>query len=112
MYDFYEASVDSINERDFSIVAGFVTADGPRRPEARKYIDYLDSKGIYQEFYNSKLEKAESIGDNTWKVTTTEEYLIIHPNSSSEQNFRTINNVKLVDGKLLVDELIDTKGID
>src|SRR5699024_2138911 len=46
--DYTISSVEAINERDFDIVSDYITKDGPRRDEARDYIDYLDSKDIYE----------------------------------------------------------------
>lgn len=112
MNDYYVASVDAINERDYSYMADYVTSDGPRKKEARDYIDYLDSKDIYEEIHEVELEKVEEIDEETWKVTTTELYTMIYPDRESEVTFRTINQVKVVNGRLQVDEFIDTKEID
>ena len=69
-------SVNAINTRDFSYVEGLMTNDGPRKKEAKDYINHLESKGITQQFINVTVEKVEVMNTNTWKVTTTDEFII------------------------------------
>lgn len=109
--DYTEASVDAINERDFSIVSSYITEDGPRRAEARDYIDYLDSKDIYEEWYGSAIEKVEKTDDTTWTVTVIEEFDIQRPDSSAVKKFRTVLIVKQIDGELYVDKLVETNEL-
>jgi len=111
LIQYTEASVDAINARDFSIVSSFITEDGPRRKEADEYIDYLDSKDIYEEYNGTELEKLEEMDDKTYKATVIEEFKIIRPDSSDVKKFRTVLIMKVVDGELLVDELIETNDI-
>lgn len=110
--EYTEASVEAINERDFSIVSDYITKDGPRREEAEDYIDYLDSKDIYETWIGTELEKVEELGKKEWEVTVKEEFEIIRPDSDDQWQFRTVLIVKEVDGDLLVDELISTDRLD
>src|SRR5690625_146664 len=110
--DYTIASVDAINDRDFDIVSGYITKDGPRREEARDYIDYLDSKDIYETWIDTELESVEELGKNEWKVTVLEEFEIIRPDSSDQWKFRTVLVVKQIDDELLVDELLSTDRLD
>lgn len=112
IFDYTEASVDAINFRDFSLMEDYVTKDGPRWKEAKDYIDYLDSKDIYEEWYGSSIEKIEDSGDKTWKVTMIEEFEIIRPDDWEVKKFRTAVVVKEIDGNFYVDELISTTQID
>jgi len=112
IFDYTEASVDAINYRDFSLVEDYITKDGPRKKEAADYIEYLDSKDIYEEWYGSTVEKIEETGDETWKVTTVEEFEIIRPDDWEVKRFRTVVVVKEIDKDLYVDELISTKEIE
>lgn len=109
--DYTIASVDAINARDFDLVKHYMTESGPRRNEAKDYIDYLDSKDIYEEYYGAKVEKVKEIDDTTWKVTIIEEFDIIKPDTSDIKEFRTVVHVKEVDGQYYVDELIETNEI-
>lgn len=109
--DYTDASVEAINERDFSIVSSYMTEDGPRKKEAREYIDYLDSKDIYEEWYGSDIEKIEEVDENTWTVTVIEEFDIQKPDSSSVKKFRTVLTVKRIDDNYFVDELIETNEL-
>lgn len=109
--DYTQASVDAINYRDFGIVEDYITSDGPRKKEAREYIDYLDSKDIFETWYGSELEKIEKVDDQSWKVTVIEEFEIVKPDTSNNKEFRTTVLVKKVDGEYFVHELISTDEI-
>lgn len=106
-----DASIEAINKRDFSLVSSYITEEGPRRKEAREYIDYLDSKDIYEEWYGSEVEKIEEVDKNTWTVTVIEEFDIQKPDSSAVKKFRTVLTVKRVDGEYYIDELIETNEL-
>lgn len=105
------ASVEAINLRDFSLMEAYLTDDGPRYKEAKDYIDYLDSKDIYEDWYGTNLEKLEKVDDEIYKVTVIEEFNIIKPDSSDIKEFRTVLHVKIIDGSYFVDELIETNEI-
>lgn len=105
------ANIAAINNRDFSDVEPYLTKNGPRNKEADNYIDYLESKDIYENFHNVKLEKTEKIDDTTWKATYIEEIEIIKPDSAETKKFRTVIQLKLIDNEFYIDELISTNGI-
>jgi len=111
IFAYTDASVLAINERDFSIVEPYITKDGPRRKEASDYIEYLDSKDIFETWYGSELEKIEDVEKDKWKVTVIEEFEIIRPDSTDVKKFRTSLYVVRKDDTFLVDELIDTNEI-
>lgn len=112
MMDAYtQASVDAINYREFSFVSDYITKDGPRRKEAEDYIDYVEKKGIYEEWLDSKLENVAEVSDKAWKVTLKETFEIEIDGDTSTKTYRTIVIVKEVDGEYLVDELIETNPI-
>lgn len=106
-----DASVAAINYRDFDLVSDYITKDGPRRDEARDYIDYLDSKDIYESWLGSELENVEEVNDDTWKVTVIEEFEIRRPDSSDVKKFRTKLIIKRIDDELYVNELTETNPI-
>src|SRR5690625_3082135 len=61
LVDYTMASVAAINRRDFSIVEPYITENGPRRKEAKDYIDYLDSKDIYEEYIDSEIVSVKEL---------------------------------------------------
>lgn len=112
MIDYTVASVDAINQRNFGILSSYITEDGPRRKEADEYIDYLESKEIYEEWIDTELENIEEVDDQSWEVTVLETFDIIKPDSTDEKSYRTKVIVKEIDGEYYVDELIETNVIE
>lgn len=108
LVDYTMASVAAINRRDFSIVEPYITENGPRRKEAKDYIDYLDSKDIYEEYIDSEIVSVKELDKNNWEIVLEEEFEIIRPDSSDQWRFETKIIVKEIDGEFLVDELIST----
>jgi len=111
VFDYTSASIEAINYRDFDLVSTYIEKDGPRYKEADDYIDYLDSKDIYEEWYGSELEKVEKEDDDTWKVTVIEEFEIIKPDSSDIKKYRTILIIKQIDNEFYVNKLTETNEI-
>lgn len=109
--DYTDKSVEAINERDFSIVSDYMTKNGPRYDEARNYIDYLESEGVYETWLGTELEKLKELDDNKWEVSVIEEFKIIWPDKTKVDKFRTKLIIKRVDGEFLVDELTETNSI-
>lgn len=112
MIDYTDASVDAINNRDYSFVSDYITSDGPRKQESIDYIDYLDSKDIYEYFYGSELESMEEIESGKWEVTMLESFEIEHPDSSEDKEFRTTAVVVKDGDSFFVDELLETEEVD
>lgn len=111
-FEYYVSqSVYAINARDFSYVEDLMTDDGPRKKEAKDYIVYLESKGITEQFIDVTVEKVEAVSTNTWRVTTTDEFIIYNPDGSKERKYTTVVTVKQVDGDWLVHELVSTVEI-
>ncbi len=112
MIDYTVASVQAINQRNFGHMSSYITEDGPRRKEADEYIDYLESKEIFEEWIDTELESLEEVDDHSWEVTVLETFDIIKPDSTDEKSYRTKVIVKEIDGKYYVDELIETNLIE
>lgn len=111
MYRFNERSVDAINARDFNIIEQYITEDGPRRKEAKDYIDYLDSKNITERLLSTELEKVEDLQNGSYNVTTIEKFEIYRPDATVTKKFRTVTLVKQAGGEFRVYQLISTKEI-
>lgn len=111
MESYTQASVDAINYSDFYYVEDYIVPDSPRWDEAKEYIDYVDSKGITEDWLTTELESVEETGDNTWEVTVNESFTIHNPESSSDKKFRTKIVLKKIDDEYKVYELVETKEI-
>ena len=109
--DYTEASVDAINEHDFSEVSSYIDPTGPRYKEAKEYIDYLYEKDITESWVNSKVEKIEADGDKKWNVTVKETFKLHKPDKDETQTYRTKLVVKESAGSYKVYELIETNPI-
>ncbi|AXF55251.1 zinc ribbon domain-containing protein [Salicibibacter kimchii] len=111
IYEVNEASAESINSQEFSLVEDLMTSDGPRAPEHEDYIDYLAEENITQTHVETSLESVETVSEEEWEVTTIEVYDIHRDDGTETTEFRTISTVKLVDGDLKVDALQSTDEI-
>ncbi|HLQ82706.1 MAG TPA: hypothetical protein VK121_02510 [Pseudogracilibacillus sp.] len=109
--DYTEASVDAINENDFSEVSSYIDSSGPRYKEAKEYIDYLYEKDITETWLDSEVEKIEADGDKKWKVTVKEKFELHKPDKDETQTYRTKMVVKEIGGSYKVYELIETNPI-
>lgn len=112
MNDYNAASVAAINAADYSIVSELVAAGSPREKEQSDYIEYLDSRGITEDHISTVYESSKKIDDTTVEVTTIETFTIHYKDKpSSKKKYRTVNQLKLVDGFWRVHKLVDTKEI-
>lgn len=111
MDEYAQASVDAINYRDFDFVKDYISADGPRWKEAKEYIDYLDSKGITEDWLGTELETVKELDSGQIEVTVIESFTIDKPDSSTDKTYRTKVTLKEVDGEYKVHELIETNEI-
>lgn len=107
--EYTSANIKAINERNFDLMIDYTSKDGPRRKEARDYIDYLESEDVYETWFGSELESVEELDDQTWKITVIEEFEIIWPHKTDIKEFRTKLIIKEIDGTFYVDELTETK---
>ena len=111
MSDYNDASVEAINEGDFSIVSYMVYGDGPRTEEQSDFVDYMYSKGITEEHLTTTVEKVEALDGDYYEVTTIETFIIHGTEKSNEKTYRTVTKVlDYVDG-IYVYELISTTEI-
>ncbi|PZD94469.1 hypothetical protein DNH61_18940 [Paenibacillus sambharensis] len=104
MKDYLNASVEAINNRDFSYVSHLMEPSGPAYKESADYIVYLEKKGITEELLGVKVQKAEEVSDGAYEVTTAEKYMITSKDGTSK-NRKFISKYKVVfsetDGWLL-----------
>lgn len=105
---YMESSIEAINERDYSLVSGYMHPDGKRGPEARDYIEYLDSKGIYEDLVDTELQSIERISDDTVIITSIDVITIHKPDSSETKTFKTRSTFKEFNGEWLCYELLET----
>ncbi len=105
------ASIDAINFRDMSFVSDYLTSDGPRYNEAADYIDYLDEKGITEEYLSTQVVDVVDNGNGSYQVTTIEEFIIYYPDSEAEKSFETVTEVRNENGSWKIHKLISTTEI-
>ncbi|WP_246476494.1 zinc ribbon domain-containing protein [Salicibibacter cibi] len=108
LYDVNEASVESINEQDFSLVEGLMTSDGPRAQEHEDYIDYLAEENITQTHVETSLESVDAVSEEEWEVTSIEVFDIHSDDGTETTEFRTVTTVMLEDDEFKVHELQST----
>ena len=111
MYDYTAANVDAINYRDYDFVQDYIDEDGPRKKDAMNYIDYADSKDLFEDLVSLELEKVEKVDDHIMKVTVKDTFQIHWPDRSEQKTYRTIVHLKKVDDGYVVNKLIDTTPI-
>lgn len=110
--DYNKASVEAINDRDFSIVKDKIQSGAPREKEQSDYLDYLAGRGITEDHLSTTYESSKKIDDTTVQVTTVEEFNIHYEDKPTKKSkFRTVNQLKYVDGEWKLHKLIDTKEI-
>ncbi|XKH50551.1 hypothetical protein LG275_13255 [Chryseomicrobium palamuruense] len=109
--EFLFLSVEAINQNNYDMVSGLIHSNGPRGPEMRDYINYLNSKSITEKFHNVLLVDIEELSPDTLKVTTEDQFTIIRPGSEDLKTYSTVTILKLENGVWKVFELISTKEI-
>lgn len=108
-----EKSVEAINEEDISIVEPYIDSKGPRLKEQTDYLtNHLIPNEITQELVASEIESYTKQDDETYEVTTIEEFIIYKPGEENKTKFRTVNLVKKVDDEWKLHELVSTNAID
>ncbi|CAM4464271.1 zinc ribbon domain-containing protein [Paenibacillus tarimensis] len=95
MTGYLTASVDAINNRDFSYVSPLMEPSGPAYKESADYIVYLEKKGITEELLDVKVQEAEEVSDGAYEVTTAEHYTIFYEDGTSK-NRKFISKYKVV----------------
>lgn len=103
------ATMDAIRMNDFSYAEPFLDPNGKSYNESKDYIDYLNNKNISENLLTIEVTDVFTLNDETYQVNTYEEYDIFYEDGSSKfKSFNSQYKVKLIDGQLYVNELIDT----
>ncbi|MBU9712752.1 TcaA NTF2-like domain-containing protein [Evansella tamaricis] len=113
-YSFVSNSVDAINNRDFSIVSPWVDPDNADyRKEMSDYIDYLDTRDIYEDFIDVEVKKVDRESDDLFHVSTYEEYVIYYGDGSAKfKGFDSEYLVRLTGDGLKVHKLLKTTEVE
>lgn len=110
MQSFVSSNVAAINSRDFSFVEDFIDpAASDYQKEVADYIDYLDSRDIFEDFLSAAATAVERVDDDLFKVETEEEYIIYYEDGSAKRKaFDSVYHVRMTDEGLRVAELLET----
>ncbi|WP_422658911.1 TcaA NTF2-like domain-containing protein [Paenibacillus sp. EC2-1] len=96
MHNYLSLSVQAINNRDFSLVSGLIDPDGPAYEESKKYIPYLEKKGITEELLNVQAVSFRVLDDTSIEVTTNDTYNIIDKDGNRKERSYT-STYKLIE---------------
>lgn len=111
MDDYLTASVQAINQRDFSLAEGFLTPDGKSYKESKDYIDYLETKGITEDLLGVTVVDMKSTS-NGYECITNEQYTIYYSDGTSKDRAYQSKYLLKIDGsELKVDSLIKTTEV-
>lgn len=106
--------VESINQRDFSLVEGLIDPSGPAYRESQNYLQHVAQKGITEKLISLDVQHVEKADKNLLKVNTYEEYEITY--NSESKKFKSFRSEFLVivlpDRTLKVRELINTTQLE
>ncbi|MDE3840204.1 hypothetical protein C0966_12690 [Bacillus methanolicus] len=111
MYDHFVTQVNAFNNRDFDVAKETLDPNGKSYIENRKYIKYLEEKGITEEFHDMELIDYEPV-DGGFNVTTEESYTIYYGDGTSKyKEFRSKFYLTVLEEGLKVHTLIETKEL-
>ncbi|MFA9558135.1 zinc ribbon domain-containing protein [Evansella sp. AB-rgal1] len=110
-YTMVSSYVDAVNAVDFSIVSPVIDpGNHSYREEVSNYIDYLETRGITQEFIGVEVTNIEKQDDEFYIVSTFEEYIINNTDGSTYRGFDSEYTVRKTDDGLKVHELLETNA--
>lgn len=111
MYDHFVTQVNAFNNRDFDVAKETLDPNGKSYIENRKYIKYLEEKGITEEFHDMELLDYEPV-EGGFNVTTEESYTIYYGDGTSKyKEFRSKFYLTVLEEGLKVHTLIETKEL-
>lgn len=111
MDNFYTASTQAINNRDFSIVSDMYTLGGKSYNEMQTYIPSLEKKGITESYNGFELIGCEAAPEGYYVQTKDSFTIYYRDGSSKDKTFHSKFLVKMIDGSFKVDSLLSTKEI-
>ncbi|XXM72932.1 zinc ribbon domain-containing protein [Lysinibacillus sphaericus] len=110
---YISASVEAINERDYSIVSGDIDSSSEYTTTVSDYIDYLDKKGITEDLVNIDVEKVETLDEGSYHVYTFEEYNIYYDDGTSKyKSFDGKYKVTSTSSGLKMYDLVSTEEVE
>jgi uncharacterized membrane protein YvbJ len=110
---YISASVEAINDRDYSIVSGDIDSSSEYTTIVSDYIDYLDKKGITEDLVNIDVEKVEPLDDGSYHVYTFEEYNIHYDDGTSKyKSFDGKYKVTSTSSGLKMYDLVSTEEVE
>ncbi|WP_078543527.1 zinc ribbon domain-containing protein [Litchfieldia alkalitelluris] len=114
MTTYISTSVAAINNRDFSMVSGYIDpSSSAYLKEVEDYIDYLDSKGITEDLLLVEVAMVDQKDDETLTVTTNEEYYIHYEDGSTKfKAYESTYEVKTGSDGFKMYKLVETNEVD
>ncbi|KSU60412.1 hypothetical protein AS034_16355 [[Bacillus] enclensis] len=110
---YISSSVQAINERDYSMIAGDIDSSSEYSTTVSDYIDYLDKKGITEDLVNVDVEKVETLDDGSFYVYTFEEYNIHYDDGTSKyKSFDGKYKVTSTSSGLKMYDLVSTEEVE
>jgi uncharacterized membrane protein YvbJ len=110
---YISASVQAINERDYSIISGDIDSSSEYTTTVSDYIDYLDKKGITEDLVNIEIKKVETMDDGSFHVYTFEEYNIHYDDGTSKyKSFDGKYKVTSTGSGLKMYDLVSTEEVE
>ncbi|EIT84272.1 hypothetical protein A374_15838 [Fictibacillus macauensis ZFHKF-1] len=90
MLDYTTASVESLNVGNFGLAEAYIDPKGPAYNEARKYVDYIQKKGIQEYLDDFEVTNVDFSKPTMITVSTNEAYTITYADGSSKhKKFRS-----------------------
>jgi hypothetical protein len=109
MKAYIETSVAATQDYDFSNVSPYVDPNGKLFKEGKKYLQYLESKGIKEQLISVEVTSIERLGDKEYHVYTEETYDISYADGTTKtKSFRSTFLVVEDNNNLFVNSLIET----
>lgn len=111
---FVSTYVKAINSRDFSIISGQIDSSSVDYiNEVSNYIDHLAKKGMSEEVVRVVLNSTEATAENTYTISTIEEYNIYYKDGSvKNKTFQSTYKVVMTANGLKMNKLLKTQEID
>ncbi|AGT33651.1 hypothetical protein M493_17215 [Geobacillus genomosp. 3] len=107
-------AVESINQRDFSLIEDLIDPNGPAYQETQNYLQHVGEEGITEKLVTLDVQQVEVVDESRFKVRTYEEYEINYNGESEKiKSFRSEFLIAVSpDRTLKVQELLSTDQIN
>jgi membrane-associated protein TcaA len=110
--NYVSASMDAVNEHDFSIVEDMFIKGSKYEKQAKDYLKYLKKKGITEDLKEFDIQNIEQISDDKYIIETYEEFEIYYKDGSAKRkSFNSRYAVKITEDGPKVQDLLESKQV-